>query len=148
MILGLSHITFIVADLDRMEEILTAVLGARRVYDSGAATFSLSPERFFLVGGGPGDPDAPAPIWIAIMQGEPTARRGYDHVAFRIADADYEDRLAAVRALGLDLREGRPRVAGEGRSIYFHDADGHLFELHTGTLGERLRRYAEGSGEG
>ena len=144
MILGLSHITFVVRDLDRMEEILTTVLGARRVYDSGAATFSLSPERFFLVGGEPGDADAPAPIWIAIMQGERAAPRGYDHVAFRIADADHDRALAAVRGLGLELREGRSRVAGEGRSIYFHDDDGHLFELHSGTLGERLRRYAAG----
>jgi hypothetical protein len=42
------------------------------------------------------------------------------------------------------VREGRSRVAGEGRSIYFHDHDNHLFELHTGTLGERLQRYAAG----
>ena len=144
MVLGLSHITFIARDLDRMEEILTAVLGARRVYDSGEATFSLSPERFYLVGGAAGDVDAPAPIWLAVMRGERDTARSYDHVAFRIAEAAYDAHLAAIRALGLELREGRPRVEGEGRSIYFHDHDGHLFELHTGTLGERLRRYAEG----
>lgn len=39
---GLSHVTFIVSDLDRMEQLLTAVLGADRVYDSGSKTFSLS----------------------------------------------------------------------------------------------------------
>jgi len=71
MVKGLSHITFIVRDLDRMEDILAKVLGARRVYDSGNKTFSLSKERFFLVGGELGDPDAPAPIWIAITEGEP-----------------------------------------------------------------------------
>jgi fosfomycin resistance protein FosX len=27
---------------------------------------------------------------------------------------------------------------------YFYDYDNHLFELHTGTLEERLARYAEG----
>ncbi len=32
-------------------------------------------------------------------------------------------------------------MAGEGRSLYFHDHDNHLFELHTGTLEERLARY-------
>ena len=70
--------------------------------------------------------------------------RTYNHVAFKIADGDYDQCLERVKALGLDIREGRPRVAGEGRSIYFHDHDNHLFELHTGTLSERLARYAEG----
>ncbi len=141
MIQGLSHITFVVRDLDRMEMILTRVLGARRVYDSGEVVFSLSPERFFLAGGSAGDVDAPAPVWIAIMQGESLPARSYNHVAFKISEADYDRALGAVRELGLELREGRARVEGEGRSIYFHDEDNHLFELHTGTLHARLVRY-------
>lgn len=136
MVSGLSHITFIVRDLDRMEAILTRVLGARRVYDSGAETFSLSRERFFLIG--------PDDLWIAIMEGEPLPARSYNHVAFKIADADYDACLEAVRALGLEIRESRPRVEGEGRSIYFYDDDNHLFELHTGTLDARLDHYAKG----
>lgn len=147
MIEGLSHLTFIVRDLNRMEMILTTVLDARKVYDSGDETFSLSREWFFLVGGA--QPDAPAPIWIAIMEGESLPERTYNHIAFKIAGTDYPVLLERVRALGLDVREGRSRVAGEGRSIYFHDDDNHLFELHTGTLDERLRRYAAGrSGRG
>lgn len=132
---GLSHITFIVADLDRMEEVLVTVLGARRVYDSGEKTFSLSRERFFLVGEGE------ATLWIATMEGEPLPSRSYNHIAFKIAEENYDDCLERIRALGLELRESRPRVSGEGRSIYFHDHDNHLFELHTGTLQERLQRY-------
>ena len=50
MIEGLSHITFIVRDLGRMETILTTVFHAKKVYDSGNKSFSLSRERFFLVG--------------------------------------------------------------------------------------------------
>lgn len=146
MVQGLSHMTFIVRDLDRMEQILTTVLGARRVYDSGDATFSLSRERFYLAGGAAGDTDAPAPIWIAVMEGESLPSRTYNHTAFKIAEADYPALLERVHALGLDVRESRPRVEGEGRSIYFHDHDNHLFELHTGTLGERLARYAESRG--
>ena len=49
MIEGLSHITFMVRDLDRMEKILTSVLDAKKVYDSGDQTFSVSREKFFLV---------------------------------------------------------------------------------------------------
>ena len=86
MVQGLSHLTFIVRDLDRMESILTTILGARRVYDSGDETFSLSRERFFLIGGSPGDPDAPAPIWVAIMEGDELPSRTYNHVAFKIAE--------------------------------------------------------------
>jgi hypothetical protein len=41
--------TFIVRDFDRMEALLTSVLGASKVYDSGDQTFSLSRERFFTV---------------------------------------------------------------------------------------------------
>src|SRR5262245_24260499 len=131
---GLSHMTFIVRDLDRMEALLTTVLNARKVYDSGSQTFSLAKERFFLLG----------KLWIATMEGEPLPGRSYNHIAFKIDDADYEECLARVKSLGLDLREGRPRVAGEGRSIYFYDHDNHLFELHTGTLEQRLARYHQG----
>lgn len=137
MVQGISHITFIVADLDRMEAVLVGILGARKVYDSGARTFSLSKERFFLIGA---EPNA---IWIATMEGGALPTRTYNHVAFKIDDADYEACLGRIRDMGLDVREGRSRVSGEGRSIYFHDHDNHLFELHTGTLGERLARYAE-----
>lgn len=132
---GLSHITLIVRDLDAMEEILVKVLHARKVYDSGAKTFSLSQERFFDVGG----------VWIATMQGEPLADRTYNHIAFKIDDHDYDARLTAIKALGLEVLGGRPRVKGEGRSIYFYDRDNHLLELHTGTLEQRLARYASSS---
>ena len=134
MIQGLSHMTFIVRDLDSMEALLTTVLDARKVYDSGDETFSLSKERFFVAGG----------LWIATMEGEPLPSRTYNHVAFKIEEANYDDHLARVRSLGLEVRESRSRVEGEGRSIYFYDHDNHMFELHTGTLDERLQRYARG----
>lgn len=128
---GLSHMTFIVSDLDKMSALLTRVLNAEEVYDSGSQTFSLSEEKFFLVGD----------VWIAIMKGDPLPERSYNHIAFKIDDAEFEDRLADIKSLGLDFRPPRDRVAGEGRSIYFYDHDNHLFELHTGTLDMRLENY-------
>jgi catechol 2,3-dioxygenase-like lactoylglutathione lyase family enzyme len=128
--------TFIVSDLDAMERILVTVLGARKVYDSGETNFSLSEERFFLVG----EDD----LWIATMKGEALPSRTYNHIAFKIDEREigtFRDRIAM---LGLDIRESRPRIAGEGHSLYFHDYDNHLFELHTGTLSERLARYVQG----
>jgi len=133
MIEGLSHITFIVKDLDRMETMLTKVFGAKKIYDSGAGTFSISRERFFDIGG----------LWIATMEGEPLPEQTYNHVAFKISDAEYDDYLDRINALGLKVRTGRSRVEGEGRSIYFYDYDNHLLELHSGTLEERLARYAK-----
>lgn len=126
--------TFIVKDLDRMEEILTQVFNAKKVYDSGEDTFSLSKERFFDIGG----------VWVATMEGDPLPERSYNHVAFEMGPDDYDDRLARIEALGLEVREGRTRVEGEGHSIYFYDDDNHMFELHSGTLQERLIRYAKG----
>lgn len=130
---GLSHMTFIVSDLDKMEEVLTIVLNARKIYDSGDKTFSLSRERFFDIGG----------VWVVAMEGESLPGRTYNHVAFKMAPDEYDDRLQRIRSLGLDVQEGRSRVEGEGHSIYFYDHDNHMFELHSGTLEERLRRYQE-----
>ncbi len=130
---GLSHLTFIVKDLDRMEHLLTTVFDARKIYDSGEGTFSLSKERYFDIGG----------LWIGTMEGEPLPSQTYNHVAFKFADADYDEYLTRIKSLGLQLREDRSRVEGEGRSIYFYDHDNHLFELHSGTLEERLKRYAK-----
>ncbi len=134
MIEGVSHLTFIVSDLDRMMTLVKTVFDAREIYSSGDQTFSLSPEKFFLIGD----------LWIAVMEGEPLPTRTYNHTAFKIAEADlplYRERLSS---LGLELRESRPRVSGEGFSLYFYDHDNHLFELHTGTLSDRLARYAHG----
>lgn len=128
--------TFVVADLDAMEEILVSVLGAQKVYDSGNDTFSLSEERFFELGD--------ERLWVAIMKGEALPARSYNHIAFAVDEDDLDSYRDRILALGLELREGRPRVDGEGRSLYFHDRDNHLFELHSGTIELRLARYASG----
>lgn len=129
---GLSHITFIVRDLDKMEEVLTQVLDAKKIYDSCEKTFSISKERFFDVGG----------VWIATMEGDPLVEKTYNHVAFKMSSDQHNEKLRLIRSLGLEVREGRSRVEGEGHSIYFYDYDNHLLELHSGTLEERLDRYA------
>ena len=134
MIEGLSHVTFVVRDLERMTRILTGIFGAREVYASGEEKFSIAREKFFQVGD----------LWIAVLEGEPLPLRTYNHVAFKIEDADFKACEAKVKAMGLEIRPPRQRVPGEGRSLYFYDDDNHLFELHTGTLAERLERYAQG----
>lgn len=131
MIQGLSHLTFIVRDLDKMSKIIVEVLGGEEVYASGDNTFSIAREKFFVAGG----------MWLAIMEGESLTTRTYNHIAFKVSDAQLEKARVAIKRLGLDMRPPRPRVEGEAQSVYFHDYDNHLFELHTGTLDDRLARY-------
>jgi catechol 2,3-dioxygenase-like lactoylglutathione lyase family enzyme len=128
---GISHITFIVRDLDRMAAFLCKGLGAREVYDSAGGNYSLSREKFFVLGG----------IWLAAMEGDPPAERSYHHIAFAVSESDLPMYQANLQALGAEFRTPRGRVDGEGQSLYFYDFDNHLFELHAGTLEQRLVRY-------
>jgi fosfomycin resistance protein FosX len=131
-ILGISHITFIVRDLERMARLLREGLNAVEVYDSQGKNFSLSHEKFFKLGN----------VWLAVMQGDPPAQRSYQHLAFKVEEAELPIFEAKLLALGVEVKPPRPRVEGEGQSLYFYDFDNHLFELHTGTLEQRLQRYA------
>jgi fosfomycin resistance protein FosX len=133
MIEGLSHITFVVSDLDQMTYFLTTIFNAKEVYASGSKTFSISSEKFFLIDD----------LWIVIMQGNSLPEQTYNHTAFKIAEQDFEEYVDRIKLTGVEVRVGRNRVKGEGNSLYFYDYDNHLFELHTGTLAQRLNSYHE-----
>ncbi|TYU82772.1 FosX/FosE/FosI family fosfomycin resistance thiol transferase [Listeria monocytogenes] len=133
MISGLSHITLIVKDLNKTTTFLREIFNAEEIYSSGDKTFSLSKEKFFLIAG----------LWICIMEGEALQERTYNHIAFQIQAEEMDEYIERIKSLGLEMKPERPRVEGEGRSIYFYDFDNHLFELHSGTLEERLKRYHE-----
>ena len=136
MIEGISHITLIVSDLQRSAEMLEKIFFAEEIYSSGEQQYSLSKEKFFLIAG----------VWLVLMEGEQLSERGYNHIAFKISEADVDFYIARISEHGLEIKPPRPRVSGEGQSLYFYDYDNHLFELHTGTLAERLVRYCA-SGE-
>jgi len=131
MIEGLSHITFIVSDLRRMSDFLKRIFNAEEIFSSGGIEHSIAKEKFFLIGG----------LWIAIMEGKPLAEKTYNHIAFKVAEADFSSYRDRVRSLGVEISEGRNRIAGEGKSLYFYDFDNHLFELHTGSLDQRMASY-------
>ncbi len=128
---GISHITFIVRDLERTAKLLCDGLGAEEVYHSGDKTFSFAREKFFVLGG----------VWLAAMEGTPPTERSYRHVAFKVDEAELPLFEARLRALGIEVKPPRPRVEGEGLSLYFYDFDNHLFELHTGTIEQRIELY-------
>ncbi|EQC0695556.1 fosfomycin resistance hydrolase FosX [Listeria innocua] len=131
MISGLSHITLIVKDLNKTTTFLEEIFDAEEIYSSGDYTFSLSKEKFFLIAG----------LWICIMEGESLQERTYNHIAFQIQAEEMDEYIERIKSLGMEIKPERSRVKGEGRSVYFYDYDNHLFELHAGTLEERLKRY-------
>jgi len=134
VISGISHMTFVVKDIERGTIFFEKIFNAKEIYFSGDETFSISKEKFFLIND----------LWIVIMEGESLAERTYNHIAFQISEADVESYIQRIKDVGVEIKPERPRVDGEGRSIYFYDFDNHLFELHTATLSERLARYAQG----
>ena len=132
MISGISHITLIVKDLNKTTIFLESIFDAIEIYCSGESTFSLSKEKFFLIN----------EIWICIMEDEDiNIDRSYNHIAFKIDEQNFNEYVNRIKNAGLDIKQARSRVQGEGQSIYFYDFDNHLFELHTGTLESRLLRY-------
>lgn len=131
MITGISHLTFIVRDVDKSAALFQAIFDAHEFYNSGDKSFSISREKYLAIGD----------LWICIMEGESLPEKTYNHVAFQIADSDFSMYEERIRLLGLDIHPSRPRVPEEGRSLYFYDYDNHLFELHAGTLENRMNRY-------
>jgi catechol 2,3-dioxygenase-like lactoylglutathione lyase family enzyme len=131
MIEGISHLTFIVRNLELTTTFFKQIFEAEEIYSSGDNIFSISREKFFSIGD----------QWIAIMEGEYLPTLTYNHIAFKISEKEFEIYESRIRQLGVDFKPPRPRVEGEGRSLYFYDFDNHLFEIHTGTLSQRLERY-------
>lgn len=133
MIEGISHVTFVVKNLDKTTELFERVFGAKEVYYSGDKKHSLFRERFFVIGN----------QWIAVMEDENIVNRTYHHLAFKISDSDVDFYLGRIKELNLEIKPPRERISGEGYSLYFYDYDNNLFELHTETLEKRLSIYKE-----
>lgn len=132
LISGISHITLICKNLQKSSELFCQLLGAMEVYSSEEHPFSISQEKFLLLGD----------LWIALMQGD-AIDRSYNHIAFQVDEEKLADLEKNIRAYGLEILPSRPKHAREGKSVYFYDYDNHLFELHTGTLHTRLNYYRE-----
>ncbi len=133
MISGISHITLIVKDIEKTAKLFISIFDAEIKYLSGLKTFSISPEIFLLING----------VWIALMQGEPLKERTYNHVAFKTDVENFAGYVNKIKAAGVEIKESRSRIKGEADSIYFYDYDNHLFEIHSGTLEQRLNSYSQ-----
>ncbi|WP_433750103.1 metallothiol transferase FosB [Paenibacillus amylolyticus] len=126
---GINHLCFSVSNLERAITFYEQALGARiQVKGRKLAYFEL------------------AGLWIALNQEDVIrnyTERTYTHIAFTVTEEEFDASVQQLRAAGADILPGRSRDSRDALSVYFTDPDGHLFELHTGTLKQRLDYYRE-----
>lgn len=127
---GISHITLICENINRSADLFRELFNAVEVYSSDRENFSISREKFLLLGD----------LWIALMEGSPI-ECSYNHIAFFVEEETLPFFESKILSLELRILPSRPRNLQEGKSIYFYDYDNHLFELHTGSLATRLDYY-------
>lgn len=128
---GISHLTFVCQDVEKTAQMFEIIFSAKEVYDSKGRNFSLSREKFLVID----------ELWIALMEGEALPKKTYNHVAFKISQDELPLYMEKIKLLNLEIKNDRSRILEEADSLYFYDYDNHLFELHTGTLKERLEGY-------
>jgi metallothiol transferase len=130
MLKGINHLTFSVGNLEQSIAFYRDVLEAKLLAEgNNLAYFSLNG------------------MWIALNVHKKGSRKknhqSYTHIAFTIDESDFDIWLNKLTKLKVNIVPGRSRDEQDKRSIYFSDQDGHLFELHTGSLEDRLQFYRE-----
>lgn len=125
---GLGPVTMSVPRLEPTERVLLEVLGMEKAGECPVPDSSGDTTHVYAMG--PGGPAAE--LHVAVEPRKPAARPGaggVHHVAFRIADGDYE--RWAERLDELSVRNSGPIDRFYFRSLYFREPNGVLFELAT-----------------
>ncbi|CCQ92805.1 Metallothiol transferase FosB [[Clostridium] ultunense Esp] len=125
---SINHITFSVSNLDKSIEFYEKILNGKLLVKGDKLAY------FDLNG-----------LWLALNLEEDIPRneiyKSYTHISFTIDEKDFEKKLEELRRLDVNIQIGRPRHKDEGKSIYFRDPDGHLFEFHTKSRDDRINYY-------
>ncbi|WP_091740290.1 VOC family protein [Marininema mesophilum] len=83
--------------------------------------------------------------WICLIESEKVdsivdKTVGIDHVAFSIADEDFDEAVHRLQSFGVHIIRG-PEERGGGQVVNFLDPDHTQLELFTGTLEKRMKKW-------
>ena len=108
---GIQHVNLAVRDLERSQHFYVGALGFERVFSKGTTVWLQAGDSL-----------------LGLSEGEPVDT-GFNHFGFQVDRAELVDAWAS-QLVDRDVKlERGPYDRSDGRSVYFRDPDGYLFEI-------------------